>query len=193
MNVLSEVNNKKIETLFLTTLDLVANYGFHGTSMSMISKESGIAIGTIYHYFKSKDELISSVLNYAKKKGMEASFGMDDSQKDYYSRFKLIWTHLYEHLIAHPEMMSFINQFYSSPYCRQIDDDTYCFQGELSLFIKEAERDNIIKENIPHHIISSIFLGSVVNSARDWIKNHNKLDEIGIKALIDIIWEGIKK
>ncbi|MCO5231182.1 MAG: TetR/AcrR family transcriptional regulator [Chitinophagales bacterium] len=192
MNVLSEINNKKIEALFLTTLELVAKYGFHGTSMSMISKESGIAIGTIYHYYKSKDELIMAVLEYAKKKGMEASFGKDNIELDYYTRFMLIWSHLYDHLIAHPEMLSYISQYYSSPYCGQVEDDTYCFQGELALFLNNAVRDNCIKDNIPHHLISSIFLGSVVNSARDWIKNKNKLDEQGIRALVDIIWEGIK-
>lgn len=38
-----------------------ARHGFHGTSMQSISKEAGVSAGSIYVYFKSKEELIEGL------------------------------------------------------------------------------------------------------------------------------------
>lgn len=193
MNVLSEEINDKKEVLFRTTLDLVTRFGFHGASMSMISKESGIAIGTIYHYFKSKDELIIELLRYAKQYGIRASFGKDDKSRSYYERFNLLWKHMYQHMITNPEMLSYITQFFSSPYCEQGGSDNICFQTEFGNFIQDAQKDGFVQSNIPHAIISSIFLGSVVNSSKHSIRNKQELSQSEIDMLVDIIWNGIKK
>lgn len=192
MNVLSEENIDKKEVLYRTTLDLVSRHGFHGTSMSMISRESGIAIGTIYHYFKSKDELIIELLKYAKQSGIRASFGKDDKQLSYYERLNLLWKQMYQHMTSNPEMLSYITQFFSSPYSEQEGHDNICFQTEFGNFIQDAQKDGFVQSNIPHAIISSIFLGSVVNSSKHSIRNKQQLSEKEIGMLVDIIWNGIK-
>jgi TetR/AcrR family fatty acid metabolism transcriptional regulator len=38
-----------------------ARRGFHATRVSDIAKEAGIAYGLVYHYFKSKDELLETI------------------------------------------------------------------------------------------------------------------------------------
>lgn len=191
MNVLSEKISEKEDLLFQTTLKLVFENGFHGTSMSMISKESGVAIGTIYHYFKSKDELLLKLIRHIKQLGFEESFGKDNRKLDYQERFKLLWRHLYEHLVAHPEFMSYITQFYSSPFREKESNDSICFQTELGLFIQEGQRQNLMKD-ISHDLVSSIFLGSVMNCAKQYVHKKKKLKQSEMETLANIIWNGIK-
>ena len=45
-----------------TALNLFANYGFHATTTAKIAKQAGISEGTIYKYFKSKDDLLGKLL-----------------------------------------------------------------------------------------------------------------------------------
>ncbi len=45
-----------------TTYELCTEKGFNNVSLSDICKKSGIGSGTVYYYFKSKDELMESVL-----------------------------------------------------------------------------------------------------------------------------------
>lgn len=191
MNVLSEEIIDKKELLFLTTIQLVAKNGFHGTSMSMISKESDIAIGTIYHYFKSKDDLILELLHYTKEEIYEASFGKDDVTKGFFDRFKSLWSNLYEHMVLFPEKLSYISQYYSSPFAVSDQRDTFCFQSDFGTFIQQAQIDNIV-QNIPVEIISSIFLGSVINSAKQNSKTKERLQKEEIDIMVDTIWKGIK-
>jgi len=37
---------------------LVARHGFHGASMSAVAREAGVATGTAYTHYTSKDELV---------------------------------------------------------------------------------------------------------------------------------------
>lgn len=43
-------------------LELFADEGFHGTTISKIAKEAGISKGLLYNYFESKDDLIRTII-----------------------------------------------------------------------------------------------------------------------------------
>ena len=51
----------KREIILETTLDLLAELGLQNISIPLIIKRSGVASGTIYHYFKGKEHLIESL------------------------------------------------------------------------------------------------------------------------------------
>lgn len=48
--------------VILAALDLFSNRGFHATTTAAIAKKAGVSEGTIYKYFKSKEDLLSSLL-----------------------------------------------------------------------------------------------------------------------------------
>lgn len=48
-----------IERIFTATNDLMATVGLPNLSMHKIAKEAKISPGTIYIYFKNKDELLA--------------------------------------------------------------------------------------------------------------------------------------
>lgn len=52
---------EKIPLIYKATLKLVTETGLTGLSMAAIGKEAGIGMGTLYVYFKSKEELINSL------------------------------------------------------------------------------------------------------------------------------------
>lgn len=48
--------------VILAALDLFSNRGFHATTTAAIAKRAGVSEGTIYKYFRSKEDLLSSLL-----------------------------------------------------------------------------------------------------------------------------------
>lgn len=50
--------DQKLEYILRTASRIFAFKGFHSTTMRDISRETGISLAGIYHYFKSKDELL---------------------------------------------------------------------------------------------------------------------------------------
>ncbi len=54
-------SSNKRERILEAAVRVFAKHGFHGTRVSEIAKAAGVADGTIYLYFKSKDELLVSL------------------------------------------------------------------------------------------------------------------------------------
>ena len=54
------MDNKR-QLIFDATEKIISTKGLQGLSMQQIANEAGVAAGTIYRYFKDKDELISEL------------------------------------------------------------------------------------------------------------------------------------
>ncbi|MBN2303748.1 MAG: TetR/AcrR family transcriptional regulator [Anaerolineae bacterium] len=98
------------------TLTLVAQHGFHGTSMSMIAKAAGVSAGIIYHYFDSKDALMIALYSDIKRRlGHEiiAGFADDMPLRDGFRWVMLTFLDFYT---RRPHETAFVEQFANSPY-----------------------------------------------------------------------------
>ncbi len=56
--------SSKREQLLQAAVVLFARKGFHGVGIDSISEKAGVTKKTLYHHFKSKDELILAALRY---------------------------------------------------------------------------------------------------------------------------------
>jgi AcrR family transcriptional regulator len=95
---------------------LVAERGFHGTSMAAVAREAGVATGTAYTHYASKDALVLAA--YAETKaelGVAATRTLDESGPAE-ERFRSIWLGAYRHLAVNPEHARFLLQVDDSPY-----------------------------------------------------------------------------
>jgi AcrR family transcriptional regulator len=58
-----EIREARREQILQAARQVFAEQGFHGTRMSDIAQAIGVSQGTLYHYFRNKDELFLAVLN----------------------------------------------------------------------------------------------------------------------------------
>jgi len=58
-----EIRQARQEQILQAARQVFADQGFHNTRMSDIAQATGVSQGTLYHYFRSKDELFLAVLN----------------------------------------------------------------------------------------------------------------------------------
>ncbi|HKI78493.1 MAG TPA: TetR/AcrR family transcriptional regulator [Ignavibacteriaceae bacterium] len=64
-----EIRNKTRNAILSSSLKLFANKGFHGTSISDISKTAGISKGLAYNYFESKEKILDAIFAEALNTG----------------------------------------------------------------------------------------------------------------------------
>lgn len=57
-----EIREEKSDLIINTALKLFAEFGYHQTTISKISKEAGISKGLMYNYFESKESLLKSII-----------------------------------------------------------------------------------------------------------------------------------
>lgn len=192
MNVQLNTSIEKKQAILDGTLKLIKEYGFHGTPMSQIAQEAGVATGTIYHYFTSKEELIIELFDYCKRQIAEAIFKPDERNLPYAERFVSIWINFVKYYIQYPQVLSFLEQFASSPYIKMVyPENNICFQDEVSSFLYNGVTSGHIKP-LDLNIISAAFLGTVSATAKRHINGHFTFREEDMKKTVGIIWDGIK-
>ncbi|UIR54520.1 TetR/AcrR family transcriptional regulator [Sphingobacterium sp. SRCM116780] len=193
MNVQYTQNNPKVISIFETTLRLIKDHGFHGTAMSKIAQEADVAIGTIYHYFPSKDDLIVHLFQYCGDKLNKAIFGTLDDELTYKETFFHIWKGFVRFYRENEEMFSYFEQFYSSPYYKvnaSEINETISGQSNILKFLKEGINKKELK-NLNVEALACIFFGSAVSAIKG--VKYNKLKSIdSIEDVITIIWDGVK-
>lgn len=95
---------------------LVARNGFHGASMSAVAAEAGVATGTAYTHYASKDELVLAAYCETKAQlGAAATAGVDPNAAPDV-QFRSVWLATYHHLKANPDHSRFLLQVDHSPY-----------------------------------------------------------------------------
>lgn len=57
----------KRERLIEAAKSLIHSQGFHRTTLAAIAEESGVPLGNVYYYFKTKDEICEAVIGERKK------------------------------------------------------------------------------------------------------------------------------
>jgi len=70
----------KTFTILSAALILIAENGFHHTPVSLIAKKAGVGAGTIYRYFRDKDELIHALFEHVEGRLRRAFMEKYDSE-----------------------------------------------------------------------------------------------------------------
>ena len=95
---------------------LVAERGFHGTSMSAVASHAGVATGTAYTHYPSKDALILAAYLETKADLADAALAGVTDEMAPAQRFRQIWLSIHRHLAVHPDHARFLLQVDHSPY-----------------------------------------------------------------------------
>jgi len=184
----------KIECIFKNTMLLIQEHGFHGTPMSQIAKSSDVAIGTIYHYFPSKEVLILQLYDYCKQQMHSYIFDEMDKSLDYKAQFFLVFKRFCSFYRDHTDKFSFMEQFYSSPFFEiaqsKTSDGPYEENKLIDFLLRGIEANALKKRDVC--ILSSAFIGVAVSFSKSVLYGKIKFEEKQLDDLIDIIWNGVK-
>ena len=110
----------KRELLLETATRLFVERGFHATPTSAITKEAGMSAGILFHYFKTKDDLIVELYVSLKKEysGFITS-GIDKVNSDY-NKLRLVWSNSWNWGLDNPLKFKFLQQADNSTYAETI-------------------------------------------------------------------------
>ena len=94
---------------------LVAEHGLHGTSMAAVAAGAGVATGTAYVHYASKEELLlAAYLELKAELGEAAVVGLDPSAPPA-DRFRALWRGIHGFLATDSARARFLLQVDSSP------------------------------------------------------------------------------
>ena len=143
---------------------LVARNGFHGASMSAVASEAGVATGTAYTHYASKDELVLAAYCEAKAQLAAAATAGLDAGAEAGAQFRSIWLAAYRHLKANPDHARFLLQVDHSPYRGAAHQAAIATGDPLAA---QAATPDIAARPLPLEVISELGLSPAVRLAAD--------------------------
>ena len=130
----------KKEKILETTLQLIAKNGLNASPMSMIAKEANVATGTIYHHFKSKEEIINEIYLNKKKDFKKILDRYEDDSLSFEKKFVSIWTDFYNYFVENPLNFTFTQQISFSPIITpEVKEEGESYYSSIFVFFQKNE------------------------------------------------------
>lgn len=85
-----KTGNNKRQRLIEAARHLIHRKGFHQTTLADIAQESGVPLGNVYYYFKTKDELAHTVVDIRRQEMREMFCEWEQRQQDPKKRLLLL-------------------------------------------------------------------------------------------------------
>lgn len=182
----------KKQAILSATQQLLSQHGFHGFSMKQLAKEAGVAAGTIYLYFKDKEDLIRQLHEQILVEVAEVVFAKHDASKPLFEQYYQFWRSLWDFCIEHPNMVLSKDQFdHLPPDIQQLQQESAQKQFAPITTMFDLGRNEKILKHLPDDVLSSLSIETCTALARKQLLGLITLDNDTLDAAISASWDAI--
>jgi len=168
-----------MDLFYASTLTLVAQVGLVGLTIPLIAKQSKVATGTLYIYFKNKEELILSLFKRIKKSFQAKMFVDYDAGAPVKDSLRKMWENSLTYAVANYEEQIFLQQFNISPYRKEKETAAFTYQAMKPLLetLARGQQQGLIKEDKENLTLPLLFgfinqLASVIHENPAMLKKN---------------------
>ncbi len=183
----------KISAIFKAALTVVLNTGYANLKMSVVAKTAGVATGTLYTYFKDKNDLINALFRDLKRSKMKVVFEGYDPEAPFYDGFKVLWMNYLQAGLDEPARNLFIDQYKNS---KHLDEESLTMSENYYVpfytYLDQAKKQGFIR-NIPSHLIAAQLLGGAKEIAKLYFDKPEEISKKEIDHCFEMAWNSIKK
>ncbi|MFB9053672.1 TetR/AcrR family transcriptional regulator [Formosa undariae] len=189
---MKQKDDLKREAIINETIAIVYAKGFAALKMAHIAKQVDISPSTLYVYFKSKDDLITTIATDLLKNITDISRDQLKTDLPYKLKFKAIWIFYINFGINNRKEVSFIHQVKQSPYFEMIPKDIRYLKSSFILdLLDEGKQEGLIK-NLDNAILS-VLLESFMNETVKLIDSKTlQLNEKDTNTMFTLAWDAIR-
>lgn len=182
----------KREDILTATLELITEEGLQSVTFAKIFKRANVGSGTVYNYFKNKEELVNELF---KETTMHMSgFVIEnfDREATLYERFRFFVKKIADFAINYPKEIWFLENYSHSPYINdELKSMSDHLMEEFFSVILEGQKLGIIRE-INLMMCCQIVSGLILAVIKGYLNNKYPLGEPEIQQTIECCWKAIK-
>jgi TetR/AcrR family transcriptional repressor of multidrug resistance operon len=166
-------------------VELVAERGIHGTSMSQVAERAGVATGTAYVHYQSKEDLLIAAFVEVKTRLGESALAEVDLAEDPRVIFERVWLNTFRHLAGDPSIAEFLLQVEASPL-RVAAHEALPGDDPLS---EMAHGLSSVLVDLPTEVLYDLSLAPVVRL----VASGTSLSDREVDTLIESCWHAIHR
>jgi TetR/AcrR family fatty acid metabolism transcriptional regulator len=169
--------NGKYESILRAAIKVFAGSGYFNSKVADVAREAGVADGTVYLYFKNKDDILVSIFNYYMEEAMAAGRASLAQTSDPVEKLRRIVRAHLERLgrdrnlaiVFQVELRSstkFMEQFSATGVAEYLE----LIRG----VIEEGQQHGVFRSEINTKIAAKVLFGALDEMATNWVLSHKR-------------------
>lgn len=176
-------------------MKVFARQGFHQSTIAQIAKEAGVADGTIYLYFKNKDDILVQIFSYRTRQvfdRFQAEVEKADNSLD--KLRNLIRRHLTEFQRDRDMAVVYLVETHQNSRLAesQIREMSQMYQDLISDIVELGQQEASIRKDLYVGLVKRFILGAVDEVINTWLHSEKQYDLVSMAdPLVDLFIRGI--
>src|SRR5687767_11728427 len=195
LNTVRAAIGDKREAILRAAISVFARCGYFNSKVADIAREAGVADGTVYLYFKSKEEILHSIFDRSVEEALGAARKRVARLKDPREKLRRIASLHLQRLGADRDLAvvfqvelrgstKFMEEFSAAGFAEYL--------GLLHDTFEEGQRAGVFRKDLNATIGAKILFGALDEMATNWIISHRnyKLEPMA-DVVMDVFLNGV--
>lgn len=187
--------NHKYHQILEAAVKVFARQGFHQSTVAEIAKEAGVADGTIYLYFKNKDDILVQFFSYRAKQVFE-SFReeVDRAQTSLDKLRNVVRRHLAEFQRDRDGAVVYQVETHQNSRLAeaQIREMSQMYRDLISEIVEQGQQEGTIRRDLYVGLVKRFIIGAVDEVINTWLHSDGEYDLVSMAdPLIELFIKGI--
>ncbi len=187
---------KKKDLIRLSATKIMAEEGFYKTKVQAIADDAEVAVGTVYIYFKNKDEILDYIFESQHKRIVSFSEKLEKKDMPPLDKIKKILEFHFEELKNNPDLAKVLSQEGGGVLEKKLDGmqkDSFGVPEIFHKMLDESKQKGQIRDIDTEIFGSVIFFVGRDTAYLMQVKDRNDKQYKDFEEIITFIINGIKK
>ncbi len=186
----------KRTAILRAAINVFARNGYFNSKVADIAREAGVADGTVYLYFKSKEEILHSIFDRSVEEALDAARERVKSIDDPREKLRQI-AHLHLERLGADRDLAVVFQVELRGSTKFMEEFSAAGFAEYLALIRstfeEGQRAGLFRAELNARVVAKILFGALDEMATNWIlsKRRYKLAPMADQVL-DIFLNGVQ-
>jgi TetR/AcrR family fatty acid metabolism transcriptional regulator len=189
-----KTKTEKYRRILEAAIKVFAEQGFFHSTISQVAKEAGVADGTIYLYFKNKDDILIQFYNYKTRNIFNRFRETVKEAENPSEKFRnLIRCHLREFQRDHNMAVVYMAEARKGRHLDKfVDELTKMYLNMVGEVVEQGQAEGTFRKNLYLSLVKRYVLGAVEAVISTWVYAGGKYDlESMADPLVDLFLRGI--
>lgn len=188
-------SNGKYEAILRAAIKVFARSGFFNSKVADVAHEAGVADGTVYLYFKNKDDILASIFNQYMDKALTDGRARLAEINDPVEKLRRI-VHAHLEGLGRDRNLAIVFQVElrsSTKFMEQFSATKVTEYLELiSEVIEEGQLNGFFRSRFNTKIAAKVLFGALDEMATNWVLSHKTYSLASTAdAVLDVFLNGI--
>ena len=185
----------KREAILRAATKVFATNGYFSSKVADIAQEAGVADGTVYLYFKSKEEILHSIFDRSMEEAITAGRQEIAELQDPREKLRRI-ARLHLERLGMDRDLAVVFQVElrgSTKFMEEFSGGGFAdYLGMIRTVFEEGQAQGLFRQELDANVVAKIFFGALDEMATNWIlsKRRYKLAPMADEVM-DILFKGV--